>query len=69
VAIFLLFPSGHLPDRRWSTVEWLDVAGTAIVATGWALDPDTGQYFVDGRNPYAAPGLPTDTLFAVLFAV
>jgi signal transduction histidine kinase len=41
---------------------WLDVAGTAIAATGWALDPDTGQYFVDGRNPYAVPGLPTDTL-------
>jgi signal transduction histidine kinase len=65
VAIFLLFPTGHLPDRRWSSVVWLSVAGTAIVATGWALDPDTGQYFVGGRNPYAAPGLPTDTLFWV----
>jgi signal transduction histidine kinase len=65
VAILLLFPSGHLPDRRWSYVVWLSVAGTAIVATGWALDPDTGQYFVGGRNPYAVPGLPTDTLFRV----
>jgi hypothetical protein len=65
VAILLLFPTGHLPNRRWSTVVWLSVAGTAIFATGWALDPDTGQVFVGGRNPYAAPGLPTDTLFWV----
>jgi hypothetical protein len=65
VAILLLFPTGHLPNRRWSTVVWLSAAGTAILATGWALDPDTGQFFVGGRNPYAAPGLPTDTLFAV----
>ena len=65
VAILLLFPTGHLPNRRWSTVVWLSAAGTAIFATGYALDPDTGQDFVGGRNPYAAPGLPTDTLFAV----
>ena len=65
VAILLLFPTGHLPNRRWSTVVWLTAAGSAILATGFALDPDTGQYFVGGRNPYAAPGLPTDTLFAV----
>jgi len=63
VLIFLLFPSGHLPNRRWSTVVWLDVAGTAILAAGWALDPDTGRYFAGGRNPYAVPGLPTDALF------
>jgi hypothetical protein len=65
VAILLLFPTGHLPNRRWSTVVWLSVAGSAILATGYGLDPDTGQVFVGGRNPYAASGLPTDTLFAV----
>ena len=65
VAILLLFPTGHLPNRRWSTVLWLGAAGAAILATGYALDPDTGQVFVGGRNPYAAPRLPTYTLFAV----
>jgi signal transduction histidine kinase len=62
VAILLLFPTGHLPNRRWSTVVWLSAAGTAIAATGSALDPDTGQVFFGGRNPYAVPGLLTDTL-------
>jgi signal transduction histidine kinase len=65
VAILLLFPTGHLPNRGWASVVWLSVAGTAMLATGIALDPGTGRYFVDGRNPYAAPGLPTDTLFWV----
>jgi signal transduction histidine kinase len=69
VAILLLFPSGHLPNRRWSTVVWLSVAGGVIGATGFALDPDTGRYFVGGRNPYVVPGLPTDALFAVGLAL
>jgi hypothetical protein len=47
------------------TMVWLSAAGAAILAIGYALNPHTGQVFVGGRNPYAAPGLPTDTLFAV----
>jgi hypothetical protein len=30
VAILLLFPTGHLPNRRWSTVVWLTAAGSAL---------------------------------------
>jgi signal transduction histidine kinase len=69
VLMLLLFPSGHLPHRRWSSVAWLSGAAVVICATGWALDPDTGQHFVGGRNPYAAPGLPTDALFSVGLAL
>ena len=69
MAILLLFPTGHLPNRRWSTVVWLSAAGSAILATGFALDPDTGQYFVGGRNPYAAPGLLTLGAVALVAAL
>ena len=48
ILILLLFPTGHLPDRRWSLVAWLSVLGVVLCGPG-ALDAD----------PYAVDGLPT----------
>jgi signal transduction histidine kinase len=39
IFIFLLFPDGHLPSRRWRPVLVLTVAGTAITAISFALTP------------------------------
>jgi signal transduction histidine kinase len=64
VGILLVFPTGRLPDRRWWSVVWLAAAASVLTAAGWALDPDTGDYFVGGRNPYAVPGLPAAAMFA-----
>ena len=49
ILILLLFPTGHLPDRRWSLVAWLSVLGVVLCGAG-ALDADP---------PYAVDGLPT----------
>jgi signal transduction histidine kinase len=61
VMILLLFPTGHLPGRRWSLVAWLSVLGVVLCGPG-ALDADP---------PYAVDGLPTPfavgiTLIAVV---
>jgi signal transduction histidine kinase len=69
VLILLLFPSGHLTDRRWLIALWVSLAGAVIGQTGWSLDPGAGQVFVEGRNPYAMEGWPTDELFAVGLAL
>jgi signal transduction histidine kinase len=69
VLILLLFPTGHLPDRRWLIALWVSIAGAAVGQSGWSLDPDAGQGFVEGRNPYAVDGWPTDELFAVGLAL
>ena len=37
--IFLLFPDGHVPTRRWRPVLWAMLAATAINQIGYALAP------------------------------
>jgi signal transduction histidine kinase len=69
VLILLLFPTGRLPAPRWKAVVWASVVGAGIAQVGWALNPDTGQEFIGGRNPYAVDALPTETLFMVGFLV
>lgn len=69
VLTLLLFPDGRLPGRRWRAVVWASVVGAVLADPGWALDPDSGRVFVDGRNPYAVPWLPTALLFGVGFSL
>jgi hypothetical protein len=38
--VFLLFPDGRLPSRRWRPVAWAGLAAAAILALGWITDPD-----------------------------
>ena len=37
--IFLLFPNGRLPSRRWRPVLWLTVAGPTLATVAFALTP------------------------------
>ena len=37
--LFLLFPSGRLPSRRWRLVAWMAAIGSATSALGGALKP------------------------------
>jgi len=55
----LLFPTGHLPGRRWQIVAWTLAITMALGITSIALRPgplDTSN-FGDLANPFAAPGL------------
>ena len=69
VLLLLLFPTGHLPGRRWSIVAWMSVVGVLLGAPGWALGPDLGQNLLIGRNPYAVEELPAGALYAVGFGL
>jgi signal transduction histidine kinase len=69
VLVFLLFPTGRLLGPRWRAAAWLSVAGSLLAQPGWIFSSRAGEVFVDGTNPYAQPGLPTDAMFFVGFAL
>jgi signal transduction histidine kinase len=39
IPIFLLFPDGRIPSRRWRPALWLTIAGPSIVLVSFALTP------------------------------
>jgi signal transduction histidine kinase len=65
VLLFLWFPDGHLTRRGWQVVAWASIVGAAVALPGWAMDPDLGDQFIGGRNPYAVDGAPIDLLLGV----
>jgi hypothetical protein len=67
--IFLLFPDGRLPTRRWWFVPWIAAAGCALALPGQALSPDSGAEFTGGTNPFAMKGFPIDLLFGIGMAL
>jgi hypothetical protein len=54
--VMLLFPTGHLPTRRWRPVVWATVAATAVVVIATALTPGPVEYFPDLQNPLGLAG-------------
>ena len=57
VYVVLLFPTGHLPSRRWRPVAWLAGAGLGLWALGNAFEPTITTASPQMRNPFgvAAP--------------
>ena len=63
VLVFLLFPDGRLPDRRWRLIVWLNLVGVAFALPGWAFSPGSGSEYKAGRNPFTVSAVPTTPLF------
>ncbi|CAN5713518.1 hypothetical protein BH18ACT11_BH18ACT11_18360 [soil metagenome] len=50
--VFLLFPDGRLPSRRWRPLAWLSGAVILLVSIGVALDPGPLQNLGGVQNPF-----------------
>lgn len=65
VFVILLFPTGHLPSRRWRPVAWLAGAGLAGWALGNAFAPTILSANSQMRNPFGVTG-PAGAIFKVM---
>jgi signal transduction histidine kinase len=65
ILLFLLFPDGRLPGRRWRAVPYVWAAGALLTLPGWALNPRLDGEFAAGENPFAVAGFPAEPVFAV----
>jgi hypothetical protein len=62
--LFLLFPDGQLPSRRWRPVAWLAAAATAGVTIAYAFGQRPLEGYPELPNPLGIPGA---TAFEVAF--
>jgi len=54
--LFLLFPDGRLPSRRWRPLVWLIGAVTLAFVAGTVLNADPLYYFPAVENPLGVEG-------------
>jgi MFS family permease len=65
VFVVLLFPSGHLPSRRWRPVAWAAAAGMAGWVLGCTFAPTIITFSPTTRNPVGVTG-PTGDIFKLV---
>lgn len=65
LVVFVLFPDGHLPNRRWRFVPWLGIAGGALAIPTYALSSAQDAAFASGRNPFFVDSPLIGPLFGV----
>src|SRR5439155_23137704 len=53
--LFLLFPTGHPPSRRWRIAGWLAAAAMTLAVISVAFAPGRLDQFAFIRNPLPAP--------------
>ena len=60
--LFLLFPDGRLPSRRWRPVAWMAAIGSPLSALGGALEPGPLDTHRSIDNPVGIGGALGDAL-------
>jgi signal transduction histidine kinase len=65
VFVVLLFPTGHLPSRRWRPVAWAGAAGLAAWVLGNAFAPRIISDDTPTPNPIGVPS-PAGNVFPIL---
>ncbi len=63
--LFLLFPDGRLPSRRWRYVIWMAAVGSVMVAVGVALRAGPLDTHSSIDNPFGIGGVAGDVLWVV----
>ncbi len=56
--MFLLFPDGRLPSRRWRPLAWLSGVVIVVLCIGVGLAPGPLQTLGRTRNPFGLEGYP-----------
>jgi hypothetical protein len=56
--VFLLFPNGRLPSRRWRPLAWLSGVVIVSVSVGVMLSPGSLDTLKGIRNPFGLEGAP-----------
>ena len=54
--VFLLFPDGHLPSRRWRPIGWAAGLGLFLLALALATHPGPVSDWGTAANPYGIAG-------------
>ncbi len=57
VLLFLLFPDGRLPSRRWRLVAWVAAIGSVLFSLGVALAPGELASYPSVVNPFGVGGV------------
>jgi hypothetical protein len=65
--VLLLFPTGHLPSRRWKFLAWVVLAGGAALLALGLLSPESGG-FGPVENPFAVGGVAGEAITTIDFA-
>ena len=56
--VFLVFPDGRLPSRRWRALLGLNIALLVVVVSGTAVAPGHFLFYPQFENPFAVEGVP-----------
>jgi hypothetical protein len=66
--VFLLFPNGRLPSRRWRPLAWLSGVVKVSVSVGVMLSPGSLDTLKGMRNPFGLEAAPwvTTVAYAIL---